>query len=684
MRYIIFILFLTYLSDLKSQTESGWNELVSLSKKIISEETDSTNINQKLAHFHSILTDKSNSGNEIGLYLFTEGAVRFKQQKLSESLILMKQAESIFNANKEVYYLGLSNKYLGDIHTINNNFRPSLEAYNKAIKYLKESGQNELADECLSLAAAKMFRLGNPNRALTYFQRAFANRKSAGDTEAMIKLGLDIGRTYFYLEKPDSALLIFNDVMLLEENKNSINYIDAANYCMHLESILGHVDKADMIRSELRKKIDKNNLPVQFALFQLSDATIQLQAGKIKEAETLIKSGIEIVKQPAHYNLVFLSHAYHIIGSAYRSVGQYEKAYHFIKEMDRYKDGLRMRNIDRITAEFEMQSEIDVRESEINLLNIQNKLKSEALVREQLLRNSIFREKELIDANLKQQEQLVSSKQKENEITQEKLAKEHELNLSLNRENQLKANMLSEEVKNKNLLMLGLTLLLGFVLLTLYLLRNQFEKNKIIDKQMKDLSVMNKEVHHRVKNNLQVISSLLDLQSRSIQDPLLSNILKDSIRRIQSMAFIHQNLQSEEDANKVDMKEYIDTLSQHLFQSYHLDKLRISLFTNVEEIMINTDKAISIGMIINELISNAMKYAFKSVEQGRIEVMFYRSFNDFVLEVIDNGVGISNNQSIESKKSTGYEIIQAFTKKLKGNITYTNNDGFKVKLQIPI
>lgn len=671
------------MSDLKSQTEAGWSELEALSKKIISEETDSSKLNQQLAYFHSLLTDKSNEGNEIGLYLFTEGVVKYKQQKLAESLLLMKQAESIFNTNRQLHYLGLSNKYLGDIHTVNNNFRPSLEAYNKAIKYLKESGQQELADECLSLAAVKMFRLGNPNRALIYFQRAYNNRKSFGDKEAMVKLGLEIGRTYFYLEKPDSALLIFNNVMQLEENKATVNYIDAANYCMHLESISGHLDKAATIKKELLNKIDKNNLPIQFALFQLSDASCQLKAGKIKEAETLIKNGIEIIKQPAHYNIVLLSQAYHIIGSAYRSIGEYEKAYHFIKEMDRYKDGLRMRNIDRITAEFEMQSEIEVRESEINLLNIQNKLKSEALVREQLLRNSILKQKELIDANLKQQQLLVEAKQKENEISKQKFSKEHELNLSLNRENNLKANMLSEEVKNKKLLIVGLTLLFGFILLTLYLLSNQFKKNKIIAKQIKDLSVMNKEVHHRVKNNLQVISSLLDLQSRSVHDPLLSNILKDSIRRIQSMAFIHQNLQSEEDANKVDMKEYIDTLSRHLFQSYHLDKLKISLITKVEEIMVNTDKAISIGMIINELISNAMKYAFKSADQGKIEVLFYRHLNEFVLEVNDDGAGISNDQSIETKKSTGYEIIQAFTKKLKGHITYTNNEGFKVKLQIP-
>jgi two-component system, sensor histidine kinase PdtaS len=179
-----------------------------------------------------------------------------------------------------------------------------------------------------------------------------------------------------------------------------------------------------------------------------------------------------------------------------------------------------------------------------------------------------------------------------------------------------------------------------------------------------------------------VISSMLDLQSQSLQDEKASAIIREGIQRVQSMAFIHQNLYQGNAVNSVNMREYIRMLSNHLFQTYNIRTDKIRLHTQIEDLGLHTDTAIPLGMILNELISNALKYAFKGREEGDIRITMKKKDNDLFLQVKDNGVGLPAGFNPDTVTSFGYEIIKAFAQKLKARMQISGEQGTEVQLII--
>jgi len=209
-------------------------------------------------------------------------------------------------------------------------------------------------------------------------------------------------------------------------------------------------------------------------------------------------------------------------------------------------------------------------------------------------------------------------------------------------------------------------------------------KNLEISKALESNQLLLKEIHHRVKNNLQVVSSLLNLQSRQIEDAKAKEIIKSGQDRIKSMALIHQNLQQGEDMVGVSAKTYIQDLVGGLSRSYNLDSDKILVETSVDDISMEIDKIIPIGLILNELVSNALKYAFVEGQDGLIKVGLSKQENNILLSVEDNGKGLPRNFDLDKLKSLGFKIVRSFTNKLKGTIDFpTVNKGTKVLVTIP-
>lgn len=334
--------------------------------------------------------------------------------------------------------------------------------------------------------------------------------------------------------------------------------------------------------------------------------------------------------------------------------------------------------MERISAEIKNTAEADMSAKEIEFLNRENNLKADKLRNETLLRMALIRQNLLIDSSLDQQRLLTAIKERESALRNDQLQREKELRLSLSRENELKQEHLNEERNSKWMLWMGIAglALSGTVIFIQY--RRQLRKNAIIRKQSGELEVLNKEIHHRVKNNLQVISSMLDLQSQTLQDDQATAIVKEGIQRVQSMAFIHQNLYQGHSVNSVNMNEYIRMLSNHLFQTYNIRSDKIRLHTSIEELNLHTDTAIPLGMILNELISNSLKYAFTGREEGAILVSMKRSDNELLLQVKDNGIGLPEGFSPDTVNSFGYEIIKAFAQKMKARINIDGSQGTDV------
>jgi two-component sensor histidine kinase len=199
------------------------------------------------------------------------------------------------------------------------------------------------------------------------------------------------------------------------------------------------------------------------------------------------------------------------------------------------------------------------------------------------------------------------------------------------------------------------------------------EKIKI---SLKEKEVLLKEIHHRVKNNLQVISSLLKLQSGYIKDEEALSLFTDSYNRVRSMALIHEKLYQSEDLARVNAAEYINNLITNLFRSYNVSSQKIRLAVEVESIWLDVDTAIPCGLIINELVSNALKYAFKSQEDGELFIHFsLNQQNDINLLVRDNGVGLPPDFDIEETESLGLQLVYNLTGQLNGKIQIDSSKG---------
>jgi len=195
--------------------------------------------------------------------------------------------------------------------------------------------------------------------------------------------------------------------------------------------------------------------------------------------------------------------------------------------------------------------------------------------------------------------------------------------------------------------------------------------------------VLLKEVHHRVKNNLQVIVSLLRLQAHAMHDAKLASVLWESQRRVESMALIHEQLYETPDLREIDLARHAGVLAAKLFHSYAVDPARIQWSIQLAPVPLTMDQAIPIGLILNELISNALKHAFPEGRSGSITVAGGARGTDICLEVRDDGIGLPANLDWNHPKSLGLEIVHILVRQLKGSFWARPGNGTVVQVVFP-
>lgn len=201
-------------------------------------------------------------------------------------------------------------------------------------------------------------------------------------------------------------------------------------------------------------------------------------------------------------------------------------------------------------------------------------------------------------------------------------------------------------------------------------LAEEMTKKSLLEKEL-----LLKEIHHRVKNNLQIIISLLKLQSGYVFDSRDLDIFNKSRSRIETMSMIHEKLYKSDDISRIDISTYLKDLVYHLLKAYHLNTSKIDFEMKSENIRMSIDTAIPCGLIVNELINNILKHAFPDGYTGKITLNLLRSGENINLEVIDNGIGIPDNFSLEGSDSLGFKLVDTLVKQLDGEIKVFNNNG---------
>lgn len=210
------------------------------------------------------------------------------------------------------------------------------------------------------------------------------------------------------------------------------------------------------------------------------------------------------------------------------------------------------------------------------------------------------------------------------------------------------------------------------------------ERTYEIQKQSEEKEILLKEIHHRVKNNLQVINSLINIQSSYVEDEKALSIFEECKNRIRTIALIHEKLYKSNDFKKINFNDYIVLLIQDLVQTYNVNK-EIELKTDLQIEYFNLNTLVPLGLLLNEIVSNSLKYAFAEVEKGIITItLLEKGFNQFELVIGDNGKGYEGEPNNPNKATLGLELIKILTDQLDGNIVKLNLPGTVYKLDFKL
>ena len=208
--------------------------------------------------------------------------------------------------------------------------------------------------------------------------------------------------------------------------------------------------------------------------------------------------------------------------------------------------------------------------------------------------------------------------------------------------------------------------------------RKEFEN--ALKSSLKEKEVLIREIHHRVKNNMQIISSLLNLQKQYVHDEEAVDVLKESQNRVKSMAMIHEKLYKSRNFSEINFTDYIRSLVDDLFYSYGVDSNRIKKNIVLDEVMMGLETAIPCGLIISELVTNTLKYAFPNHSQGEFKIELHIIDGLYNLIIADNGVGIPESIDLDETDTLGLKLVNSLVNQLEGTIELIQDNGTEFKI----
>ena len=244
----------------------------------------------------------------------------------------------------------------------------------------------------------------------------------------------------------------------------------------------------------------------------------------------------------------------------------------------------------------------------------------------------------------------------------------------------LQETALAQQRTRQTIIMIIAGFLLVIVLILYRNRQNNRRKNALLEKQNKEKEFLLKEIHHRVKNNLEIVSGLLALQSAQLTDLHAVNVMQESQNRVQSMSMIHQKLYQGTNLSTIEMKDYFHNLGMYVLDSFGMED-RVSFICDMEALELDVDTAIPLGLIVNELLTNALKYAFPNNNTGEMRLALEQKNHEFLyLEVSDNGIG---QRMHEKTDGTGFgsQLINLLCQQLQGKMHYSTENGTSVSFE---
>ena len=559
----------------------------------------------------------------------------------------LSMAEKVNDSNliaRALLILGICYDNIGNLDSC-------LYFFNRCGDIYQSLNNDEKLSNVLSSKANAYYVRGNFELALRNQLAALELRKKTGNKIAVAKSLNNIGIIYRSKKDYANAISYYRQSLAIKEELHDEQGM--VNTFINISSVYNSQDKFDSTYFYAKKGMllaQKIHADKDAYGSQVNMGAALIGQGKFAEAEPLLYEVEQ--KAKAHNDKSVLITTYEGLGDIFLNRKYYSTAEsYFLKglataKMNQRKEMMqvfysKLAKCSRLLAKYDLA--FSYADSAATL--------SHDLLNEQNLRQ------------LNEMAAVYESKEKEKHIEQ------------LNAQNALTTEEATHRKAERNYFILASILLLALAVVA----GIAFISNK---KKKEEKEVLLKEIHHRVKNNLQVVSSLLSLQSHYIKDVQALEAVKDSRNRVQSMALIHQNLYQEKDLTGIDIRDYISKLCDNLFHSYNIQADKIQLLKELQPINLDVDVVVPLGLILNELITNSLKYAFPDGREGIIKIILKEEQDKLKLGVYDNGVGSVPMERLNEEHTFGYKMIRAFLQKLKGEMHVYSEDGTKVEVEI--
>lgn len=500
-----------------------------------------------------------------------------------------------------------------------------LESYRQA----EQEGDSLYAAIVLNNMAAAYEARKKPDEAIRYYEDALARFRRLGDNSWVAKVSHNVAKQQY--AKKDYAASLRNYTLAFESFQALGDQHHAG---LSLLGIGGYYEANGRYREALQYYeqaagyLDRKEDPVSYAILLENKALAQISLQQPQEAETNLMEALRIARE--HHALEHEVHVISVLVTLYRKKGDFKSALHWQDQYMSLSDSLFNQQKDAALLDAYKQYDLERKEQQISLLNAENDI-----------------------AELK----------------------------------------LQNARRRQTALWIGLAALFSLALGAWYLYRLKqrsnrqlAEKNILISKALEDKELLLREIHHRVKNNLQVISSLLKLQGLHLSDEKALNALNEGRNRVQSMAIIHQNLYQEGQLTAIEAPDYVQKLAETLFRAYNIHPQQVTLEADIEPLLLDVDTAVPIGLILNELISNALKHAFVPGQSGHLAVSLRKNNKqELMLEVADNGRGGLDPQVFDAdspQSSFGIRLVQMLAEKLDADIFVDSTKGARIIVRI--
>ncbi len=561
--------------------------------------------------------------------------------------------------------IGIANSYnnIGDVYYQQGNYAEALVNHFKSLKQKEELKDNNGIANSYNNIGSVYNALKNYKESLKYHFLSLKIREDLKDKGNMVMSYNNIAINYNALENYEEALK-YQELALkmhaeLDNKKGlAIVYGNIGNTFYHLknyEKAQYNYQKSLKMREEIG---DKKG--VASALYNIANVNIKLK--QYEEARKNIDKSLAL--NTAMNSLDFLKDNYYTNSTIYFEEGNHKEALVFYKKYIQYKDSIFNIENDKKSNRAQIQYEFDKQQS-IN----------EAEYEKQKILSSVEIQKRQLLLEKNQQSFLILNQ--ENELKKLSLNKsELELKQKKIENSAIITSAKKDGEKNKLILQFvgGIVFLLFIIVVIVVrsLIINR-KKNKIIAHALNEKEVLLKEIHHRVKNNLQVISSLLNLQSRYVKDEGALDALKESKERINAISLLHKEIYQNDVLKHINPKDYFGNLITNLQNTFD-PKKTVTIDTHIENVFLDIDTLIPLGLIVNELYTNCYKYGI-SHPNPVITFILTQQEKQITLIVKDNGKGFLTTLNIETTNSLGFKLVSLFTKKLLGTVTYTNDNG---------